>query len=231
MGESLVARAVKTALRSKFDPIYVYSDCPVILKEASAAGACAVERPEEVSADDTTTEETLLRFLEDQDPKRTIEAIAIMQCTTPFICTADLNRAYDVFDGGHRTDSVVTAVDMSARYFGYPKYDGTSEFIPMRPYRALRQQKSMKFWMENGGIYLAKRTVWERGFRIGDKCKVAPMGLWQSVEIDEPEDLVMVEALAKAMRKETEELTAKILAAGDTVTFVRETKHATTNKV
>lgn len=197
-GESLVAKAARTALKSKFWPVFVYSDSPDILAEAAQVGASAIERPEEVSGDKITTEATVKAFLESLDPEGKVwSAIAVMQCTTPFITHEDLNKAYDLFVSDENCDSVVTVVPFD-RFLGYDggKFDN-SQYVPFRPYRTLRQEVSRyAFFMENGGLYLAKREIWLQGRRIGLHCKRVHMDWWRSIEIDEPIDLEVARRIA-----------------------------------
>lgn len=193
-GQSLIGRCVTEAVKSTLCPVFVYSDSDEILQEAKLAGATPIERPKDVSEDDTTSEQTVSRFLNDHDPGQKYPALALLQCTTPFLKAHHMSKAEEVFRKGD-WDSVVTATAM-VKYLGYEKFNRHTQFIPMYPYRHLRQQMNWGQWLESGGIYLAARHVWTQGRRIGVKCAVIEMSWWESLEIDEPIDLEVTRRIA-----------------------------------
>lgn len=192
--KSLVRRAAEEAAKSKFAPVFVYSDDDEILAEGQAGGAEPRRRPEEMAQDDTTSDEAVAYFLEHEDPKEEFKAVALIQCTTPFLRSRHMTAAYDLFME-EDWDSVITAARFT-RFLGYEKYDRKSRFVPQHPIRALRQQMDWNLWVENGGIYLALREIWINHRRIGFRCGVVEMSLWESLEIDEPQDLLVARLLA-----------------------------------
>lgn len=194
LGTSLVGRCVHEAVQSAFDPVWVSSDSELILDEGARFGARRHRRPADYATDRCSTERSVAEFIATEGRDGAFSAIAVLQCTTPFLRARHMTAALRLF---HRRDldSVVTAVRFG-RYLGYPSHDGRTDFIPMRPYRALRQAPAPPMWMENGGIYLAKSHLWKEGRRIGAACGVVEMGWWESLEIDEPEDLEVARCLA-----------------------------------
>lgn len=197
-GVPLIVRTADALARSRFSPVYVWTDSDTIREVARVVPGVNVDvpRPAALAGDSTTSEESMRSLIELEDPDGKWDGVALVQCTTPFLRTEHMDEAVHRFlHGGF--DSVVTAVDVTARFYGYPHHDGDYDFIPMRPYRALRQEPGgWKLWMENGGIYLAKRSLWMDGRRIGRRCGVVEMAYWESMEIDEPEDLLAASLLA-----------------------------------
>lgn len=194
-GMTLIARIAFEAVKSRFDPVYVYSDNVDILNEARLVGAMGVERPEEVSGDQIASEATVKAFLKQEDPRgNQFRALALLQCTTPFLKQRHLDAAWKKFTKSD-FDSVVTATRM-IKFLGYEKFNKHSEFIPLHPYRDLRQSMSWGEWVENGGLYLATRFLWDHNRRIGQKCGVVEMSWWESLEIDDPIDLEVARRLA-----------------------------------
>jgi CMP-N-acetylneuraminic acid synthetase len=197
-GVPLVVRTVREAQASRFEPVYVWSDDRETQGLAKRAGAVAPHRPAELSRDDTTSEACVSAFLKANDTDARYEAVALLQCTTPFLRREHLEAVYDKWMHGDH-DSVLTATEVTQRYFGYPNRQlyvpKSAEFVPLRPYRALRQQEAMRLWMENGGCYLAHRDLWHAGRRIGQRCGVVLMGWWESLEIDDPIDMDVATAL------------------------------------
>ncbi len=197
-GRSLIERAVTVAMRSDFNCVYVYSDSDAIVEEARNAGAEIVSRPPEVSGDTTTSEQTMRAFIKSVDPHAKLEAIALQQCTTPFLASEDLNMAYSMFIA-EKFDSIVTATPF-VRFLGYklasiPGTQDPSDFVPLTPYRE-RRQTTNPMYMENGGLYLATRDLWMSGRRIGVRCGIVPMDWWRSLEIDDSSDLEVARSIA-----------------------------------
>lgn len=194
-GTSIVLRTARAAQRSSLDPVFVWSDSRDIAAVCEQmAGATAPIRPESTATDEASTESSVQSFLSQHDPAKKFDAICVLQCTTPFLRREHIDRAVKLYESGG-LDSVVSAVRFD-RYLGYSSEWKNSKFVPMRPYRARRQDGSPPFWMENGGIYLATRKLWESGRRIGSSCGVVEMGWWESLEIDEPLDLDVAESIA-----------------------------------
>ncbi|UCG53533.1 MAG: acylneuraminate cytidylyltransferase family protein [Candidatus Latescibacterota bacterium] len=203
-GKSLVRRTAELCVESDLNPVYVYSDSTEILEEGQRGGAIGLMRPEEVSGDKTTSEETMLSFLLKADPGENFKAAAMVQCTTPFLKVRHLNKARRLFVT-RECDSVVAATRM-IKYLGYEKFNGHSAFIPLNPLRSLRQTMGRwNQWLESGAIYLATRKLWEIGRRIGEKCMVVSMSWWDSLEIDDPVDLEVARRLASLFLEGSED--------------------------
>lgn len=199
-GESLILRTATEAVKSLMDPVYVYSDSDSILGQAAdSGGAILVSRPEEISGDGVSTEDTVKRFLRDEDSGGKHDCIAVLQCTTPFLNAEHLNLVVEKYNSDDY-DSVLTATEF-VRYLGYKGDLDRTEYIPVRPYRNLRQTDDPHIFMENGGCYLATRNLWLSGRRIGQKCGVVKMSWWESLEIDDPIDLEVARATAHVLER------------------------------
>jgi N-acylneuraminate cytidylyltransferase len=197
-GESLISLAVNAAKDSKLNPVFVYSDSNEILSESEQCGAIPVERPESVSDDNTTSETSMISFIKSIDPNEKYSAFALQQCTTPFMSSRYLDDAYDMM-ADEDVDSVITATRFE-HFLGYEEFDRPRTFIPLTPYRSLRQKMDSVLWMENGGLYLSRRPIWLSGKRLGRNCRVVPMPWWESVEIDDPIDLSVCRKIFECMR-------------------------------
>ncbi len=194
LGKSLIYRLAKECVKSSIGSVFVYSDSDDILSEAKRAGASPVKRPEEASGDEISSEDTINRFLADHDPGKVFTDIAMVQCTTPFLRASHIDKVVEKYNTG-KFDTVITAAEMP-RYLGYKSGAKEKEFIPLYPYRALRQHMISTIFIENGGVYLTKRNLWEAGRRIGPNTGTVEMSWWESIEIDEPEDLEVARKIA-----------------------------------
>ena len=191
-GHSLIFRCAKNAIKSKLDKVYVYSDHEDILDSGRLGGALPVKRPEDVSGDETTSEDTVVRFLKDMEIPSDTD-VMLIQCTTPFLKTAHIDAGLNLFETDEELDSVMSATACH-RYLGYRNHPG--RWIPVFPYMWLRKECEPLYYMENGGFYLAKSSCWVAGNRIGSKCGIVLMKWWESIEIDDPEDLEVATKIA-----------------------------------
>jgi len=192
-GKSLIFRCAENAIKSNLDKVYVYSDSEEILDEGRAAGALPIHRPEDVSGDVVTSEDTVIRFMKDMEMDHGAD-VMLIQCTTPFLKTSHIDAGIAAFEADDEFDSVISATACH-RYLGYRNRPGN--WIPVFPYRWLRQEQDPLYYMENGGFYLSKNACWREGQRIGRKCGVVLMDWWESLEIDEPDDLMIADHIAK----------------------------------
>jgi len=195
-GTSLVERAAKAATSAGFDAVFVYSDSGEIRQAGERGGATGVDRPANASGDSTTTEETIKRFLDDNDKDCVYRAVAVVQCTTPFLRGGDIRECLELFKS-KKVDSVLTVCRCN-RYLGYANAKN-GLWTPMYPYRWLRQEYDPPFYFENGGVYLARRKWWEKGRRRGDRCAFVEMDSWRSLEIDDELELTVAESIADQM--------------------------------
>ena len=92
-GRTLVRRALETALASGIlDPVVLSSDDPAILAEADGLdGVLALERPAELATATARSLDVVLHAL--GALAHPVDAVAIVQCTSPFTAPADIAGA------------------------------------------------------------------------------------------------------------------------------------------
>ncbi|MEU4577417.1 N-acetylneuraminate synthase family protein [Nonomuraea sp. ATR24] len=189
-GVPLVARAVRACLRAELvDEVVVSTDHAGIAEAARRAGARVVDRPEELSGATASSESAVLHALDTlgEDP----EVVVLVQCTSAFIDPEDLSAAVRrVLDG--EADSVVS---------GLPTHEflwtGNGSGINHDPAVRRRRQDLEPQYRENGAFY-AMRTegLREHGHRFFGAIAVQPVPPQHAIEVDNPEDLELVRALA-----------------------------------
>ena len=114
-GCPLIVRAVREAKSSRLDRVCVYSDSEEIRTLAAWAQAEAFNRPEEVSGDKTTSEDSVLRFLRDNDSAEGItpaDWVMMIQCTTPFLRSEHIDLAISAIKADATLDSVISVTNM-----------------------------------------------------------------------------------------------------------------------
>ncbi|HEX4812944.1 MAG TPA: N-acetylneuraminate synthase family protein [Nonomuraea sp.] len=189
-GVPLVTRAVRACLRAELvDQVAVSTDHARIAETARAAGALVVDRPEELSGATASSESAVLHALDTlgEDP----EVVVLVQCTSAFIDPGDLSEAVrKVLDG--EADSVVS---------GLPTHEflWTSAGVGVNHDPAVRQRRQDREpqFRENGAFYVMRTAgLRAHGHRFFGRTAVQAVPPQHAIEVDNPEDLELVRALA-----------------------------------
>ncbi|MEV0313976.1 N-acetylneuraminate synthase family protein [Nonomuraea fuscirosea] len=189
-GVPLVTRAVRACRRAELiDQVVVSTDHDGIAATAREAGAVVVERPAELSGATASSESALLHALDalGEDP----EVVVLVQCTSAFIDPADLSAAVrKVLDG--EADSVVSGLP-THEFLWTAGGAGVNHDPAVRPRRQDREPE----FRENGAFYVMRTSgLREHGHRFFGAVAVQPVPARHGIEIDDPEDLELVRALA-----------------------------------
>lgn len=192
-GRSLVARAVDAALQApSVTSVVVSTDHQGIRAEAAAAGAGTLERPAALSGDAASSESAVLHALEAQemDP----DVVVLLQCTSPFIDPADLDAAVrSVLDGAA---DVCFSVAENHSFLWNVRGGAPNPVGHSADFRPRRQDREPQY-RETGAFY-AMRTSGFRaaGHRFFGRLRFALVPQGHATEIDSPEDLELVAAIA-----------------------------------
>ena len=161
-GKPLIAHAVENALAAKLvDRVIVSTDDEQIASVARACGADIVDRPQNISGDQATSESVVLHALDTlleetgQDPEITL----LIQCTSPLMKSEDIDGA--IFQiNEHGADSSFTAVKFHHFLWRQDDAHGMTGINHDESIRQRRQDISPEY-LETGAVY-AMRTS---GFR------------------------------------------------------------------
>jgi CMP-N,N'-diacetyllegionaminic acid synthase len=197
-GRTLVRRALETALTAScFGCVALSSEDDDILAEAAGLNALRILRPAALAADGALAYDVAihaLTVLEHERPR--FDALAIVQCTSPFTAPEDLAGALELLD---RTgaESVVSVVRLEAAQ--HPLKLKVLEGDRLLPYleddRMAPSHQLPPVWVRNGSIYASRRGVLERGLLIGDDVRGFVMPAERSLDIDTEKDLAVAEFL------------------------------------
>jgi CMP-N-acetylneuraminic acid synthetase len=126
------------------------------------------------------------------------EAIAYLQPTSPFRDASDIERAVALLQERF-ADTVVSVVavphNMSPSSLMQVR-EGWLEFCVPPEQRSFRRQSKEQLFARNGpAILLNRRDVIDRGELYGARIAPLEMSRLASLDIDEPEDLVLAESL------------------------------------
>ena len=198
-GTTLVRRALETALAAGcFEVVALSSEDDEILAEAEGLDAVPVRRPSELAGDEVLAYDVVAHALAELEAARgRFDAIAVVQCTSPFTAPDDLAGAVALLERtGAR--SVVSVVRLEAAQ--HPRKLKVMEGDRLLPYvesdPLTPSQELPPLWVRNGSIYVSRRDVLDAGMLVDEGDVLGyEMPQERSYDIDTERDLVFAEFL------------------------------------
>lgn len=189
-GKPLFAWSLEQAILSGcFDDIYVATDATKIrhkVYEQFPGRVTVLPRSPATCTDTASTESAMLEFQQQVG----FDVVCLIQATSPLTQAADFQAAKDKFIA-QELDSLLTAV--SCKRFFWAR-NGTP--MNYQPTKRPRRQDFDGCLMENGAFYFTRSQVLkEYGSRLGGKIGIHEMAVETAVEIDDPNDWLIVEQL------------------------------------
>ena len=196
-GKPLITHTLLQAKQTPgLDRIVVSTDDPEIAAISEQLGVEVVWRPKEISGDTATSESALvhvldhLRDTEGYEP----ELVVFLQATSPLRRESDILEAMETLKS-EQADSLFSAGLVHG--FVWRSVADTLTPINYDPTRRQRRQDLVEtIWEENGSIYIFKPWVLkEHNSRLGGKIAVYQMDKLDSLQVDEPGDLQLIETI------------------------------------
>lgn len=204
-GTSLVRRALETAAACEaLSAVALSSDSEEILAEARGlAGVTAVRRPEELAADTARVHGAVVHAVGEIEAggEAPFDAVAILQCTSPFTEPEDVAGAIDLLDrtGAGSAISVAPA-EHGMHPLKMKRMEG-DRLLPLLEDNDLTPTHELpEVWARNGSVYVCRRSVIDAGELISDDAVGYPMPRERSVDIDTDFDLAFAEFLLERRR-------------------------------
>jgi YrbI family 3-deoxy-D-manno-octulosonate 8-phosphate phosphatase len=199
-GRPLLHYALEAALLSeRIDEVWVSSDSEAILKVAAELAHPKLKllvRPAEFATDVASTESVMLDLAGREDFARMV----LLQATSPLTTHQDLDAALALMsDSG--ADSLVT-VTHEHRFRWTATGAGLATPDNYDPVRRPRRQEWSGDHYENGAFYVSSRELLlKTKSRLHGKVAAYVMPRATAIEIDEPGDWALLEALLTSRRK------------------------------
>lgn len=189
-GRPLCDWAIRAALDSGvFGAVWVSTDDEEIGAVAGRCGARVHWRAAETATAQASSESALLDFAGAQPA---FSVLALVQATSPLTTPDDFRAARDRFEA-QQADSLVTV----ARQHRF-RWSPSGEALNYDPAHRPRRQDWDGELFENGAFYFTRKEwLLASGCRLGGKVAVHEMAAPTAFEIDEPEDWLILEALAR----------------------------------
>ena len=195
-GMPLIAHSILRAKAAKLvRQVYVSTEDKQIVEVAKRYGASVIHRPKNLASDKATVESALLHILNylnlagQSDP----DLVVILQATSPLRKTHDIDRAIETLFK-EKADSLFSACrDKGLMWLLKDKKLKSVN----HDYQSRKREQDMGIqYRENGSIYVFKPEILRKyNNRLGGKITIYEMDIFHSAQIDEPEDIILVEAL------------------------------------
>ena len=176
------------------DEVYVYCSNEDI-KEFIPEGVKYLKRSESLDQDTTKMNEVLKCFADDVDA----DVYVMTHTTAPFIKKESIKKGLDAVKSGDYDSSFAAKKIQDFLWKDGVPFNYELDNIP-------RTQDIDPLYEETSGFYIYKESVIrEKGRRIGDNPFVVEVGEIESVDIDEPEDFVIADAIFNYMKDKVDE--------------------------
>lgn len=198
-GKPLVTHSIEHALQApSVSRVVVSTDDKTIAETAVAAGAETIIRPAAISGDTASSEDALLHALDVlRDGGYEPDIVVFLQPTSPLRSARDVEEAVQTLirEGA---DSLISGTPLDA--FVWRSESGELSSVTYDYHTRPRRQDIHQHFIENGSIYVFKPWVLRKlGNRLGGKIALYRMSFLQTLQIDEPADFEVAEALASLM--------------------------------
>lgn len=203
-GASLLARAARAASESKLlSGCYLSTDSPQIAEAGRKAGLLVpFLRPAEIATDSTPMIDVIQQFLAWYEmDKGQLEAIVLLQPTSPFRTAKHIDEAISLWRN-KKADSVVSVQEIPHHFHpdGAMRLDAAGELHRLNAEKSspLRRQDKPKVYSRNGpAILVTGVPTLKKGELYGARNFGYLMKALDSIDIDDKDDLMLAEAIAK----------------------------------
>jgi N-acylneuraminate cytidylyltransferase len=197
-GKPLLAWSIKHAQQSKYvESVWVTSDDDEILSLAKVLGAEVIKRPASLSGDKASSESAwihALDYIEKQGNQ--VEFMIGMQATSPIRGEDDMDDAI-IKMRDEKLDSLLSVCEVED-FFNWRMGDNGPESINY-DYKDRKPRQAIETrYLENGSFYIFKPDLLrETKNRLAGKIGIHVMDKHKMFQIDNPEDVVLCEAILK----------------------------------
>ena len=184
-GKPLLAYSIDASLDSGVTETWVSTDDDRIAEIARGYGANVINRPDEISTDDATSESALLHFVNEIEE---FDILVFLQATCPFVKKEDINKAIRLIG---EYDSVI-----SVSKFDQFLWVGSEAMYDINNRK--RRQNREQMYVETGSIFVTTRKrLIQNNNRISGKVGFVEVPKWRSIDIDTYDDLELVRKIMR----------------------------------
>ena len=200
-GRPLISYTIEAALNSMIDEVVVSTDSEKIANISKKYGANTLKRKFKLSKDSTPTVEVLRDVYENMKDEN-FDNVICLQPTSPLRNNKHINEALELFISNQNDSGVLVSVIKTPHNFTPESLMKLKDNMLIRNFKStknnLRRQDKKVYYARNGPAILIfnKKSLYYDNLYDG---KTIPyiMSSIDSIDIDEPEDLSIAEALLR----------------------------------
>ncbi len=203
-GMPLIAHTIRAALDAKrIGRTIISTDSERIAKIAREwGGDVPFLRPAKIAGDTSPAIETILHALKmvEQSSCR-VDAVVLLQPTSPLRTAAHIDAAVDLFESSG-ADTVTSVRELSEHpYWCWTIREGDFQPYFSKAHMSMGRESLPPAFIENGAIFLIKRSVITENAIYGHKVVPYLMNQESSLDIDTLDDLLFAEFLLERKRR------------------------------
>tara|TARA_Y100000004_G_scaffold152114_1_gene175122 strand:- start:17630 stop:18283 length:654 start_codon:yes stop_codon:yes gene_type:complete len=190
-GKPLIQYSIEASMNAGIQETFVSTDDSEIAKVSKDLGCTIIERPDEISGDEASSEEALLHFVDTSNASDKYDTIVFIQPTSPLIISEDLRCAMSLFEA-EDFDSVFSVY----REHWVPRWSLRGKPILWDMKERPRRQDVSDVFVENGAFYITKKkSLVKSGLRYSGKIGMYEMPQSRSFQIDTLDDVEIIKGL------------------------------------
>jgi CMP-N-acetylneuraminic acid synthetase len=200
-GKPLISYTIEAALKSKLlSQIWVSSDDQEIINITREYNNVQIHKREPaLASDESPVTDTVKQVISQTE----CDAIMLLQPTAPIRTGENIDGAIRLLNASENSNSVISVVEMNdihpARMY-WKKDDRLASILP--EFEQARRQDIPPAYYRNGSIYLVRREVFQQYHSLMVKPTIPYiMPLNWLLNIDEPRDMIIADALIPAWKK------------------------------
>lgn len=189
-GKPLIAHAIEAAAASKsLTRVVVSTEDTRIAEVARDRGSEVVCRPPEMARDESPVIDAILHVLHTIANGSVFNAIVLLQPTSPFRTGQHIDEAIGLYESSG-ADTVTSVRESSEHpYWCWTIRNGVFQPYFSRNRMSMGRESLPPAYVENGAIFVVKRSVITGKTMYGNKIVPYLMNRECSIDIDTPEDL------------------------------------------
>ena len=198
-GKPLISWTIENCFNAGINSVWVSSDSEEILEISKNSGAQVLKRPNELSNDNSTSEEGWLHAINhiESFQNSKIDFVFAPQVTSPLREASDITNAIKIIDE-QKLDSLFSSSVVEDLFFWKKDSSGTLESVNYDWKKRKRRQDISEKFIENGSFYFFKPEILKNNNnRFGGNIGLVKMEFWKMFEIDSKQDFRMCSALMK----------------------------------
>lgn len=201
-GKPLIAYTMEAAVQSSLlTQIWVSTDDPEIVQLATQYHAVKIHhRNASLASDHSPVADTVQDILQQTE----CDAIMLLQPTAPIRNSNDIDAAVKLLQSSLQVNSVISVVAMTDIHPARMYWQRDALLDPIFPeFEQTRRQDIPPAYYRNGSIYLVRKKAFEQQHSLMVKPAMPYiMPLNHLLNIDEPRDMIIAEALIPAWKKD-----------------------------